>query len=40
MDDRLVMLVWTPRGNARLVISVRKANGREVKTITPAHESL
>ena len=28
---RLVVLVWTPRGRARRVISMRKANEREVK---------
>jgi uncharacterized DUF497 family protein len=29
LDDRLVMLVWTPRGDTRHVISMRKANARE-----------
>ena len=32
LDARLVVLVWTPRGNARRIISMRKANDRE-KTI-------
>lgn len=27
--DRMVMVVWTPRGEARHVISMRKCNGRE-----------
>jgi uncharacterized DUF497 family protein len=26
---RMVIIVWTPRGNARHVISMRKANARE-----------
>ena len=29
LDDRLVVLVWTPRGSARRIISMRKANERE-----------
>ena len=29
MDARLVVLVWTPRGEARRIISMRKANDRE-----------
>ena len=31
LDSRLVVLAWTPRGRARRVISMRKANAREVK---------
>ena len=31
LNDRLVMLVWTPRGKARHIISMRKANERERK---------
>lgn len=27
--ERLVVLVWTPRGEARRIISMRKANDRE-----------
>ena len=27
--DRMVVLVWTPRGDARHIISMRKANDRE-----------
>jgi uncharacterized DUF497 family protein len=29
LDDRLVVLVWTPRGAFRRIISMRKANDRE-----------
>ncbi|MCW2380995.1 MULTISPECIES: BrnT family toxin [unclassified Sphingobium] len=29
LDDRLVMLVWTQRGEGRHVISMRKCNERE-----------
>jgi uncharacterized protein len=29
MDGRMVVLVWTPRGIARRIISMRKANARE-----------
>ncbi|WP_439115055.1 BrnT family toxin [Hydrogenophaga sp.] len=29
LDARLVVLVWTPRGAARRIISMRKANDRE-----------
>ena len=29
LDARLVVLVWTPRGEVRLIISMRKANDRE-----------
>jgi uncharacterized DUF497 family protein len=31
LDSRLVVLAWTARGRARRVISMRKANEREVK---------
>lgn len=30
LDARLVVLVWTPRGLARRIISMRKANEREI----------
>ncbi|MCC7683061.1 BrnT family toxin [Janthinobacterium sp. FW305-128] len=30
LDERLVVLVWTPRGLARRIISMRKANEREI----------
>jgi uncharacterized protein len=29
LDDQLVMVVWTPRGEDRRVISMRKCNERE-----------
>lgn len=29
LDARMVILVWTPRGAARRIISMRKANDRE-----------
>ncbi|ENZ9956150.1 BrnT family toxin [Salmonella enterica] len=29
LDGRVVVLVWTPRDNARRIISMRKANERE-----------
>ncbi len=27
---RMVLIAWTPRGDARRIISIRKANGREI----------
>lgn len=30
LDGRMVVLVWTPRGEARRIISMRKANEREI----------
>jgi uncharacterized DUF497 family protein len=30
LDDRLVVVVWTERGRARRIISMRKANEREI----------
>ena len=35
LDDRMVVIVWTPRGRARRVISMRKANEREIKALAP-----
>lgn len=29
LDDRMVVMVWTQRGTARRIISLRKANERE-----------
>ena len=29
LDARLVVLIWTPRGEVRRIISMRKANDRE-----------
>ncbi|MBV5310747.1 MAG: BrnT family toxin [Chromatium okenii] len=31
LNDRMVVIVWTPRGNSRRIISMRKANERERK---------
>lgn len=31
LSARMVMVVWTPRGDARHVISMRKTNGRETR---------
>jgi uncharacterized DUF497 family protein len=30
LDARTVIVVWTPRGEARRIISMRKANEREI----------
>lgn len=35
LDGRMVVLVWTPRENARRIISMRKANERERRLYTP-----
>ena len=35
LDDAMVVLVWTPRGDARRVISMRKANERERRLYGP-----
>lgn len=29
LQGRMVVVVWTPRGDTRQIISMRKANGRE-----------
>jgi hypothetical protein len=34
LDARLVVLVWTPRGEVRRIISLRKANDREKALFT------
>lgn len=31
LDERVVVIVWTRRGIARRIISMRKANEREIK---------
>ena len=31
LDERIVIVVWTPRGIARRIISMRKANEREIE---------
>ena len=35
LEARMVVLVWTPRGGARRIISLRKANEREQKIYGP-----
>ena len=32
LDARMVVMIWTQRGSARRIISLRKANEREQKT--------
>ena len=34
LDGRLVMVVWTPRGAARHIMSMRKCNDREKTKVT------
>lgn len=36
LDGRMVVMVWTPRGEARRIISMRKANEREIAKYAPA----
>jgi uncharacterized protein len=36
LDDNMVVMVWTPRGEVRRIISMRKANDRE-KTLYNTH---
>ena len=38
MDSRLVVFAWTPRGAARRIISLRKANEREIHTFNQAFD--
>ncbi|GGC76565.1 BrnT family toxin [Chelatococcus reniformis] len=35
LDGRMVVVVWTPRGAARRIISMRKANDREQAFYSP-----
>lgn len=35
LDGRMVVLVWTLRGEVRRIISMRKANGREIARYRP-----
>ena len=35
LDERMVVLVWTPRGDVRRIISMRKANDREKAIYEP-----
>jgi uncharacterized DUF497 family protein len=38
LRGRMVVVVWTPRGTGRHVISMRKANDREQARYTPSFE--
>lgn len=38
LDERLVVLVWTQRGSVRRIISMRKANEREIARFFQALE--
>ncbi|MFN3779347.1 MAG: BrnT family toxin [Brevundimonas aurantiaca] len=31
LDDDVLMVVWTPRGNGRRIISMRKCHGQELE---------
>lgn len=35
LRGRMMFVAWTPRGNARRVISMRKANDREIAKLSP-----
>jgi uncharacterized protein len=35
LGERIVVLVWTPRDGGRRIISMRKANDREVERYAP-----
>ena len=35
LDERLVVFVWTPRGSARRVLSMRHCHEREAKKLYP-----
>ncbi len=35
LDGRLIVVAWTLRGQVRRIISMRKANDREIAKITP-----
>ncbi len=35
LDGRIVLVVWTPRGDVHRLISMRKANERESKKLAP-----
>ena len=36
LDGRMVLIAWTQRGDTRRIISMRKANDREVLKYSPA----
>ena len=38
LEDRLVVIGYTPRGSVRHIFSMRKANGREKARIAPLFE--
>ena len=35
LEDRMVIVAWTPRGEVTRIISMRKTNEREQKTYAP-----
>ncbi len=39
-QGRMMVVVWTPRGDARHIISMRKANEREIKKYTKRLEQV
>jgi uncharacterized DUF497 family protein len=39
LADRMVMVVWTPRGAARHIISMRKCNAKEQKAYSKRFEA-
>ena len=39
LKERLVVLVWTPRGKARRIISMRHCHEREAKKLRPHLEA-
>jgi len=38
LDGRMVVVVWTPRGEIRRIVSMRKANEREIEKFAQALE--
>ncbi len=40
LDNRMVVIVWTQRGETRHIISMRKANEREIKKYTKGLEQV
>ena len=39
LDSRLVVFVWTPRGKARRIVSMRHSHEREAKRLRPYLET-
>ncbi len=35
LEARMVVVVWTPRGDVYHIISMRKANAREIESVGP-----